>query len=442
MHHDPAPAAARGRAVGCPGLGRPGARRPHYPGRGHAGGAARGRAWAGPGRPRAGSADRTHAGRDHAGPTHAGPTRAGRRAPPRCVQSTQRGGHAPARRRPAPGLDPASLLDAAARWTAWIPGGSPAATPPAAPPTAAAPPARPPVQPDPTAEAESDTGAAPEPEGDAGAAGPPPPAADAAGPDAPPAQATGLSAQLLHDAGAVARLLAPGSLLQLSFLLLVAGAAFAVFSALARAVRRAGFDVLRRLTGLQLLVTLLLAVWVGERVARHLLDEAPLLASVVTVVFAATLAGTLAWRLQQVVVGGALTLRGNLRAGDRVTLGDATATLERVGLLRMRLRSDDGAIVFVPLRALAEETVTVASPTRTQAVTVQLTTDAPPTALDRERWRRVAVACPYREAGSRVWIENDGPSTTLVRVHIQVWGVRAVDAARDWLEDRLRQPVA
>ncbi len=247
----------------------------------------------------------------------------------------------------------------------------------------------------------------------------------------------GLLAELTGEAAALRSLLTPARVLQLGLLLLVALLLFAGLQRLTRAVRRAGYDVDRRLIVIPLVAATLLTLWVAGVLGRFLLLRTPLLATGLLAAFGATLLVALAWRLHRATAGALLTVRGRLREGDRVTVGEESGTVEGVGPMHLTLRRDDGAAVYIPLAGLDGQSVTVSSPSRAQPVRIVLQRQAALTRDERERLRAVALFCPYREAGTAVRLDEDPTRPGRIELHLQAWSAAAAEAARDWLHQRI-----
>lgn len=236
--------------------------------------------------------------------------------------------------------------------------------------------------------------------------------------------------RLVEESASVRGLLTGGSGVLLVALVSVAVGGVGLVSRLARAARASGYDVERRLTGARIVLVVAVGVWAASAVVRYVLLRAPLVGTTLLVVFAGGALLGLAHTLQRAANGTLLLIGQQLREGDRITVGDTTGTVEHAGPLRLRLRRADGAIVWLPTSQLADAAVVVSSPRRTHVVAVMLERERPLTAEERERMRRLAVLCPYREPATEVSVEQaDGG----VRVELRAWSARAAQRAERWL---------
>lgn len=254
--------------------------------------------------------------------------------------------------------------------------------------------------------------------------------------DAPPSSA--VPAGWRAEAQALGRLLEPITLLELALLIAAALGAYALILRGTHAVRRGGYDVERRLVGVPLVAAGVLGGWVVTVVLRRLLVDAPMFGMALVLAFAGSAFVGAAWSLRRLLPGAILTIRGSLRAGDRLTIGAHSGVVEGVGLLGLRLRRPDGVRLIVPLHALDGETVAIASPTRAQPVRLLVERGGPIDVAERQRIQRIAGACPYRQPGTDLRVEVDPERPTRVLVHLQAWSAGGADQALRWLEATLK----
>lgn len=135
------------------------------------------------------------------------------------------------------------------------------------------------------------------------------------------------------------------------------------------------------------------------------------------------------------LLGWALLFGGRLRVGDQLQIGPVRGVVERLGLLRMRLRADDGALVIFPTSEITQAALTVSTPEQTVPVEVRIRLSGLVDAEALARARRAAGLCPYRSRLAEVSVVADGDDA--VRVRLQTWSARAAERAEAYLRDAL-----
>ncbi len=183
-----------------------------------------------------------------------------------------------------------------------------------------------------------------------------------------------------------------------------------------------------------------IAAWVlvASVVVHRLFTVAPLLATGTVVLGVAGLTFGVGLRAQDWLLGWAVVLRGLVRIGDQLEVGQAKGVVERLGLLRVSLSAVDGTRVLLPTRALTQDSLRISTPHQTVPVHVLLTPSAGITTDSLARVRRIAGLCPYRS-----WVAEPAVDVEGERVHVrlQAWSPGAAVEAEAYLRESLdREP--
>lgn len=195
--------------------------------------------------------------------------------------------------------------------------------------------------------------------------------------------------------------------------------------------RRAGTGNVSTFSSLLVGLRLLTAAIFISAILRYLFDRAKIVAAAILLFGAAGALLSLGLAARRWIGGVILLLRRTIHEGDRLTVGDVDGTVERLGLFRMLLRRDDGARMFLPTGALADQSFTVSSPEQSFPVEVLLGEERPLGLAARERVALVAKLCPYRESGSDVHVEAAEGGRVLVR--LRCWSAAAAARAEAYL---------
>jgi len=181
-------------------------------------------------------------------------------------------------------------------------------------------------------------------------------------------------------------------------------------------------------------LALVASVWLMIKLLHH---AAPMIATLLLFVGASGLVFGVGLRVRDWALGLTMVLRGRVGEGDRLTVGGLEGSVEKVGLLRVRLRGEAGEVRFVSLSTLHDASVTVASPERAYPVEVSL---KPARQVDRAalaRAERLAALCPYREMRSAVGVEVDAQGRVSVR--FRAWSAEAARRAGAYLRTGLEK---
>ncbi len=253
---------------------------------------------------------------------------------------------------------------------------------------------------------------------------------------APPLAASSLD-RLLLEVDALRRLLGSQGVLLVLGTVALAWLGHLLLDWLVRKASRSGYAKSRWLIWLRLGAKGALALWVAAVVLRELLSVAPLISLILFLLFVAGALLSFSVRIQQILTGLLLIVRGSVRDGDRLSVGSTTGTVEHIGIWRLRLRTDDDALVLVPTSSLNHDAVTVAAPRRLHPVQIRLQRERPFSPREREQARRTASLCPFRSPGSPVRVETEDPSDKLLLVQLQTWSPSAADDAQRCLRAAL-----
>lgn len=253
----------------------------------------------------------------------------------------------------------------------------------------------------------------------------------------PPAAASALAAtpwaaeaQAVRDAAALPHLV----------LAIVLLAALWLLGRLAHGVLRFGWrlglDPKRRLASWFGLVQLAAAAVVLYVIVTRFLDVAPAFALWTLALTVGALVLVLGRPLQSMWAGQLLRLRLRLREGDRISVAGRSGVVRDIGLLRIEVLSEDGTLVFLPNRVVAQEVVAVEPGRGTASVRVRVPIEAGSFSDAGERLRRAAFLSPYRAPRTPVLVTPDDEAKS-AWVEIQVWSLEAVRAAEAHLATAL-----
>lgn len=170
-----------------------------------------------------------------------------------------------------------------------------------------------------------------------------------------------------------------------------------------------------------------------------LIQRAPLLSGIVITVMVVAAALSVPQLFQNLQSGISLTLRSRFREGDPVKVGDMEGVVEEVGLLRVKLRTSQGGVTYVPASLFESEPVTVGQARSAAPLSVSIAIEHVDPARILVLERELALS-PFRRAdgGSSVEIEPDGDHTW-VRARLNSWADDDSKRPRQYLEALLRQ---
>lgn len=210
----------------------------------------------------------------------------------------------------------------------------------------------------------------------------------------------------------------------------------AVVWAVAAMVKK-GIDVRRgALTSHPLLVPFVNLLALGGTVSlmvRYLYRGAPLILTCVLVLGGAAMVFTVGLRARAWAVGILQVLSSRLGVGDRLELEETVGIVDRIGLFRIELRTEDGERVHVPVAALDGRTFSVSSPERAYPVELAYHLDHPVKAEDVERAQRNAQLCPFRDTGRAVTVTIDPAAPNRMIVRFRAWSEAAARRAQAYL---------
>lgn len=205
-------------------------------------------------------------------------------------------------------------------------------------------------------------------------------------------------------------------------------------------IKRGGWDDPRRLDAIRMVADVLALAWTALMLLRLGFKIAPQTTLVFVIIAGG---GLLVWSgrwVQGLGASVALVVRGELRTGDHLRTEGAEGIIERVGLLRVRLRTADGGRALVPTAQLAGSRMELSSPQRSTPVVVRLRGERPWSAAQVQRARRVASLCPYRDLRSDVHVGLEDEDRT-ISVRIGAWSSTAAGEGARWLRGALVEPV-
>lgn len=247
----------------------------------------------------------------------------------------------------------------------------------------------------------------------------------------------GSTAEFMAEANRVAALVSPAHLLVVALVLLAGVLATRLAQRLVEQLWRMGLDRGRRLAVARRIFDLLVVAGLLSWVADRALTAAPLLGGMALVVLTAGALWVFARPLQNVAAGLAIIMRGRIREGDYLAVGDARGSVEEIGLTRLVLRDSEGTAVYVPCQVVEREVARVHRARREVPVSIQVP-------LDEGRWpaaaevlRKAACLSPWRVPGTpvRVTVSEDERRAT---VEVQTWS----ETAARHLTSQLRSAAA
>ncbi len=262
--------------------------------------------------------------------------------------------------------------------------------------------------------------------------------AEASSPAAPaPPRPTGIEERVVFEGERVARLLSLRT--ELGLLLALAAAAGAGWLAMAVSarLRRAGLGTDRRVQAAQVGLVVFVMVWVVGAVARRLIATLPLLGTLLFGVFLSGLALWLSREMARTAGGLARMASAGVGRGTQLVVGSVSGKVERVGILRLRLRNPDGSVVDLPVRELDD--VLVLAPAEQCPVALQVDRPGPVGQIELQRLRQVALLCPYRRTDQEVRLTRTAHDDQRLDVQLQSWSPEAARRAEAWLRRALTE---
>lgn len=170
-----------------------------------------------------------------------------------------------------------------------------------------------------------------------------------------------------------------------------------------------------------------------------LVSRAPILSGIALTVLLVAAALSVPQLFQNLQSGISLTLRSRFREGDPVKVGDMEGVVEEVGLLRIKLRTSQGGVTYVPASLFESEPVTVGQARSAAPLSVSVAIESVDPHRVQVLERELALS-PFRRAdgGSSVEIERDGDHTW-VRARLNTWAGSESKRPRQYLEALLRE---
>jgi hypothetical protein len=249
-----------------------------------------------------------------------------------------------------------------------------------------------------------------------------------------PEPPTELGAELLAELWRLGSVLTPRLVL---LVIVVLGVLLTARRGLTVAVRvawRLGWDGDHSLARVRSWLELALLAVGALLLGRELFSAVPLLASLVLAFAGLVAALALPGGLQDFTAGVSLASRNRFLEGDQIEVAGFSGTVRHIGLLRSMLRLPDGRTLWLPNREIVRSAVQVGREQQALPVSVPLPACASEPEL-RERLRRVAHLSPYRRAGSRPTVTEDGGRWMLT---FQTWCTRRPEVAARALDRQLR----
>jgi small-conductance mechanosensitive channel len=245
---------------------------------------------------------------------------------------------------------------------------------------------------------------------------------------------TELGAELLAELWRLGSVLTPRLVLLVVVVLAVLLTAHRGLTVAVRVAWRLGWDTDRSLARVRSWLGLVLLAVGTLLLGRELFLAVPLLSSLALVITGLVAALALPGGLQDFTAGVSLANRNRFLEGDQIEVAGFSGTVRHIGLLRSMLRLPDGRTLWLPNREIVRSAVQVGREQQALPVSVSL----PACAVDpelRERLRRVASLSPYRRAGSRPTLSQDGDRWLLT---FQTWCTRQPEVAARALDRQLR----
>jgi small-conductance mechanosensitive channel len=249
-----------------------------------------------------------------------------------------------------------------------------------------------------------------------------------------PSPPTELGAELLAELWDLGSVFTPQLVLLAVVVIAVLLAAHRGSNVAVQLAWRLGWDGERRLARIRSWVQLALLSAAALLLGRELFRAVPLLSSLALVVGGLVAALALPGGLQDFTAGVSLASRNRFLEGDQIEVAGHSGTVRHIGLLRCMLRLPDGRTLWLPNREIVRSAVLVGREQQALPVSVPLPACAADPEL-RERLRRVACLSPYRRAGSRPILSEDGGGWQLT---FQTWCTRQPEVAARALDRQLR----
>ncbi len=249
-----------------------------------------------------------------------------------------------------------------------------------------------------------------------------------------PAPPTELGAELLAELWRLGSVFTPRLVLMVVVVLGVLVTARRGLTVAVRVAWRLGWDGDRSLARVRSWLELALLAVGALLLGRELFLAVPLLSSLGLVFAGLVAALALPGGLQDFTAGVSLASRNRFLEGDQIEVGGFSGTVRHIGLLRSMLRLPDGRTLWLPNREIVRSAVQVGREQQALPVSVPLPACAADPEL-RERLRRVASLSPYRRAGSRPTVSEDGGRWVLT---FQTWCTRQPEIAARALDRQLR----
>lgn len=245
---------------------------------------------------------------------------------------------------------------------------------------------------------------------------------------------TELGAELLAELWGLGSVLTPRLVLLVVVVIAVLLTAHRGIMVAVQLAWRLGWDGNRRLARVRSWAQLAVLAAGALVLGRELFRAAPLLSSLALVLAGLVGALALPGGLQDFTAGVSLANRSRFLEGDQIEVAGFSGTVRHIGLLRCTLRLPDGRTLWLPNREIVRSAVLVGREQQALPVSVPLPACAADPEL-RERLRRVACLSPYRRAGSRPSVNEDGARFVLT---FQTWCTRQPDVAARALDRQLR----
>ncbi|MEZ4381142.1 MAG: mechanosensitive ion channel family protein [Nannocystaceae bacterium] len=249
----------------------------------------------------------------------------------------------------------------------------------------------------------------------------------------------GLTEELTAEVRALREWLTLPVVLFLGALVALAWFATRVIRWVLRLLFRLGVERAPWVDNLGMVGRLAIWAWVLLMILIRAWRIAPMITLLGVALVAAGLMVGLVKHFENLSTGIGLALRGRIKAGDQITVGEHTGMVRAVGLMHVHLRTPEGSTVFLPNRLLAGEAVQIGRARNSYPLRARLTAPRawPPEALEAARC--VASLSPYRDVNSRISVGTEGKDGRALVVEIQVWSPRLLDAADKHLRAMLEQ---
>ncbi len=249
-----------------------------------------------------------------------------------------------------------------------------------------------------------------------------------------PEPPTELGAELLAELWRLGSVLTPRLVLLAVVVLAVLLTTRRGLTVAVRVAWRLGWDSNRSLARIRSWLELALFAAGALLLGRELFRAVPLLSILVLATAGLVAALALPGGLQDFTAGVSLASRRRFLEGDQIEVAGFSGTVRHIGLLRSMLRLPDGRTLWLPNREIVRSAVQVGREQQALPVSVPLPAAANEPEL-RERLRQVAHLSPYRRAGSRPSVIEDGERWVLT---FQTWCTRRPDVAARALDRQLR----